>query len=309
MEPITIYRGTTGINTVDDAVRLGGAEGIIDCALIENMTVDRSNRANLRAGNTLVTPGDFHSLYNEKTGPCYVIEELTDYGNIMQVANDLSTRGVRSGLTKNRHMSWAKEGEKIFYANGRENGLIINGVSNFWPDMSKHVGQETDRVFFPAPVAEHLAIAFGRMWLSFSDGDHHLVVYSEPYAYGKFHLAKCYWEFTSRVRMIQPVAAGLYISTEDCVWFYNGVEPDSVEPRIVADFPALEWSAAYDMVEGTDLGFNPGRCALWASPEGAMLGHADGYVINLNKEKVIYPEDVRQGAGLLRGYNFWHMMK
>lgn len=309
---IKIYSATTGLNTVDDPVRLyfNQETGVSDLSLAENISIDRSGRQLIRPGQTLTTAGEFHSVYSKK-GPCFAIEERSTTAAIVEVGNDLSIRGVRSPLTKDQRMSWCRLANQTWYANGKENGVITDGVSENWPDQSVHVGADTNRVFYPAPVGEHIAIAFGRMWIAYNDGGRHIAAYSEPYAFGKFRLSTCYFEFTSRVRMIRPVENGIFISDEERVWFYSGGDPKEVKPTVATDFPALEWSECIDDIDGGDLGseVGPGQCALWASPEGAILGHAQGHAINLNKEKVIYPENVRQGASVLRGYNFIHIMR
>ena len=125
-----------------------------------------------------------------------------------------------------------------------------------------------------------------------------------------YNLAKNYWKLASDCLMVKRVADGMFVSDESKTWFYKGKNPNKVEDIIkVADFPAFEWSEAIDYVEGLDIGLKePGACAMWASPEGAILGTPSGMIVNMNKETIIYPERCGQGAGLIRGYNFIHTL-
>ena len=308
---VNLFTGTTGLNTVDDPVRvtIDGNSAITDLAKSVNVSITRTGRTELRAGNSLSISSNLHSLYCDD-GPCYVIKEFASDGAIEQVAADLSLTGIRSGLTKYARMDFEKDPDGgTFYANGFENGKIVDGISIPWPDMSDHVGGDTSRYFSKAPIGEHIALGHGRAWISYEENGKYIVAYSEPFAYGKFDLTRCYFLFESSVRMIRPVDNGIYISDSNKTYFYRGTDPTDMEIITVANFPAIEWSDAIDKVEASDIGFDKGLSVLWASPEGAILGHSSGTVVNLNKEKIIYPEDVRQGAGLLRGYHFWHVMR
>lgn len=308
---VNLFTAASGLNTVDDPVRvvLDGETAVTDLAEAANISITRTGRPGLRVGHTLHDTSELHSLFCDN-GPCFVAKEFTSDSSIMQVANDLTLSGIRSGLTKYARVSFAKApGGEHYYANGHQNGVIIDGISYEWPDHTSNDFGEQSRVFHNAPVGEHIAIGHGRMWISYEEDGKYILAYSEPFAYGRFDLSRCYFLFPSRVRMIREVVGGMYISDSTTTYFYRGTDPASMEPNIIANFPALEWSDAIEKVECLDIGLDPGLGVLWASPEGAILGHPQGFIKNLNKEKIIYPEDVRQGAGLLRGYHYWHVMR
>ena len=110
--------------------------------------------------------------------------------------------------------------------------------------------------------------------------------------------------------MVKPVDGGLFVSTSKAIYFLEGLVPGDFTQKKRASYPALEWSDAIDYVNGTDIPeFEiEGLCALWTTPEGAMLGTPTGNLINLNKNKVIYPHGTK-GASLLRGLNFIHTIE
>ena len=191
--------------------------------------------------------------------------------------------------------------DKTYYANGYQTGIIEGGASGAW-EVGTYHGVATDRSFdIPAGIT-HLEIHNGRMYATTDN----ILWWSEPFRFDLFDLARSFVMYGSKIRMIKQVAGGLYVSTERNIYFISGGKPNEFQQRKVASFPAVEWSDAIEYVDGGDLGFGPGLCALWASPEGAILGTPGGQILNLTKEKIIYPEDVKTGFGCLMGYNFIH---
>lgn len=304
----TLYERSLGLNTVDDPVDVEySKQGATALQVAVNIT-HRGNKGRLgrRSGQTLQQSGEFHSLFCDG-GDCFVIQELAGSASLMRVNTDYSLTGVRSGLAMDSRTSFAQDGSDTYYTNGTNLGVITGGASNPWPTHD-HAGSTTDRQFTSAPVGHHLAIAFTRMWIAENRADF-VLHYSEPYAFGKFDRVRGKFHFHTAIRMVKPVAGGLFISDGESTWFYGGTLPREMVPVKVADYPALEWSAAIDLVEGAEIGLEPGRYALWASPEGLCAGGPTGLFINLTKERIIYPETVSKGATLLRGYNAIHCME
>lgn len=298
-----MFTGGVGLNTVLDPVRVpyNTESGVSALTATNNITLDDSGRPGRRVGQTLITAGDFHTMFCDG-GDCYVGK--TTY--LYQMGLDESLRGVRSGMSGDR-ISMVQVNEDIYYGNGTDNGILRSGVSYAWPDQTTHVGGTTNRKFSVAPVGNHLAAGFGRMFIA--EGP--VVWYSEPFAFGKYNKTRCYIPFKSDVLMVKMVESGAFFSDRKSTWFIRmkDVAPKDWDPKEVANYPALEWSDAIDYVEGKEIGFAPGLCALWASPEGSILGTADGQLINLTKNNIVYDRTTVTGASLLHGYNFIHCME
>lgn len=296
---INLFSGSSGLNTVTDPTRIpfDPKTGIADLALAVNVSINESRRVNRRTGYTKEQGGNFHSLFCDG-GDCLVARDT----DLFNVGTDMSLAGIRSGLSGER-ISYTQVGDRIYYANGSQNGKVRSGISYQW-EVTEYVGPETTREFFPAPVGSHIAFAFGRMFIA----EDNIVWWSEPYDMGRYDKGRSFWQFNSKVRMIKPVDRGIFISDEKGTWFYHGTNPHALENIVqVASYPAFEWSEAIDLVEGSEIGLQePGLCALWSSPEGAIAGTPSGRLVNLNRDKIIYPETCRSGAGLLRGYDFIH---
>ncbi len=309
MRPINIMSGTTGLNTVSDPVRIpfDPKTGISDLAVAVNITIDESLRPSLRPGYKRTLEGDFHSLFCHGTSPL-VAQNFQDSSSLFLLSSNFKSKlGLRSGMLRNMQLSYAQdEAARIFYVNGRENGVVVNNRSMPWPEDT-YVGPETDRIFSGAPVGNHLCLHNSRMYIAAGSK----IYWSEPYKYGLYEKARNGWSFGSKVLMMMSVTGGMFISDEYSTWFFGGKNPGVLDViNKVASYPALEWSGATDYLEGLEIGLQePGLCAIWASPEGVCVGSPSGVMINLNKKKVVYPENVRRGAGLLRGYHFIHTMR
>lgn len=298
-KPITIFTGASGLNTVDDPTRLPFKSGVSDLGVAVNVTIDQTRQVDRRPGQTLIASGSFHSLFADGD-VCFVAKG----GSLYSVASDLSLTGVRSGMSGAR-IGYCQAGARTYYSNGQENGFIEDSVS--WPwTVGKYHGPDTNRNFVAAPVGTHLAFSAGRIFIATNN----VLVWSELYRHDLFDLARSFVQFNTDIRMVKPVGAGLFVSTQRRTYFLMGQNPAEFKSICVANYPAIEWSDACEYVEGLEVGLQePGLCAVWASPEGAILGTSTGQIFNLNKNKINYPSNARKGFGCMVGYQFLHAME
>ena len=298
--PVRILSGGMGLNTVVDPIRLpfDPETGISDLAVAVNVTVDETGCLSRRNGYLKVRDESSHSLFCDG-GDCLFVSGDTLY----RLLPDYSVETVRTGFTEWDRMAYVQVNNDIYYSNSVELGIVRSGgVPENWV-AQPYVGPETNRVFDGPRPGTHLAFAFGRIFVA--DGD--VLWWSEPFGFAWFDRTRNFIQFPRRIVMVKAVAGGLYVSDEKHTYFLRGTDPKEFIQVTAAGFPALEWSEAIDLVEGFDIGVpDPGLCALWASREGACMGTPGGVVVNLNKKKVIYPEQGSWGAGLLRGYNYIH---
>jgi len=293
MKLITIFTKATGLNTVDNPRRVSQAG---DLGAAVNITIDQSGQPSRRVGQTLLQSGAFHSLFSDGF-VCFAVKA----GTIYKVGTDYSLTAVKSGLSDNR-MAWCMAAGKLFYTNGVDLGYIKNGIHVAW-SKTAYVGPDTDKELSAPFAGHHLAFHGGRMFVARDN----ILWWSEVHSLGLFHLFGSFVQFNTRIRMVKPVADGIFLSTDRRVHFLQGKNPAQFIPTVVCNFPALEWSDCFELAEGLDIGLsNPGLCALWNSTEGAIVGTPGGAAVNLTKEKIIYPENVTQGFSVLNGYNFIH---
>jgi len=300
-DPITIFKGTTGLNTVNDPARL--PEG--DVAEIVNLRIDQSGRPSKRPNFELLTAGNFHSLFKAGNN-CFVSQTRTSDDAIMQINSDNSLTGIASGLTKNRRMSWCANADLIYFSNSIQSGSIQESVASDWT-VGEYFGAATNRDFVIPEYITHMETHSGRMYVSVGN----ILYWSEQHRFDLFDISGAEFhgswaQFSGTIRMIKSVLGGLFIGTDEGTYFLTGNNPAAFNLLRIADFPVIEHSDSIEYVMGQDLGYEPGLCALWASTEGAILGLPTGNIINLNKEKIIYSENVTNGFGCLVGYEFIH---
>ena len=297
MNPILIYSGATGLNTVDDPVRIAFQEGgLTDLQVAINISIDQSLRINRRSGVQRLQTGSYHSLFCDG-GDCFVIRG----GSLYQVTSEDSLIGVRSGLTEDQRMDFKQVGDRTYYCNGYERGFIYNSVSYAW-NLGTYTGIETNRQFSAPPTGTHLATHNGKMYIA----EGNVLWRSELFNFDIYDKAEYPVKFSNNIIMIQPVATGIFISTETKTYFLKDADQVGFIQMEVAQFPAIEWSNTVEKVDATDIGLEGGLSALWASKEGAIIGFPTGQIFNLNKNKVVYPGDATTGFGCLKGYNFIH---
>ena len=299
---IPLLRGSSGLNTVDDPVRIGYSSktGISDLAVGVNVTISPSNRIGRRKGKTLKVPLASHSLFCDG-GECVFVHE----SNFYLLETNFSYRLLRS-LSSNAHMAYTQVGDRIYFTNNQDLGYVKNGIACTWAKTTDYVGPVTQKTFTGPFAGNHLAYHGGRIHISTDN----ILWYSEYAAHDWYDMSRNFIPFDSYIRMIRPVANGLFVSTSKAIYFLEGLVPGDFVQRKLTTYPALEWSDAIDYIDGTDIpGFEiSGPCALWTTPKGAMLGTPTGGVINLNKKKVIYPHGTK-GSSLLRGLNFIHTIE
>ncbi len=299
MRPFNIFSGATGLNIVEDPVRIAQTkDGKSDLQVAVNITIDQSYRPKTRDGVEKKLDGSFHSLFSNGN-VCYVVKGES----LFEVAADFTLTGIRSGLTLDARMAYASVGDRTYYTNGTELGYIKDTISNVW-GIGTYAGVDTNRVFSAPMAGQHLAEFLGRMFIS----EGNVLWWSEPFNFGLFNKGESFVQFHTKIRMIKAVSSGLFISTEKSMYFMQYQDRQFTCNKVAA-YPAVEWSDASELVDGYEVGFKTGGlCAVWASPEGVIVGSPEGFIYNTNKNKVIYPEG-KTGFGCIKGYNYIHGVK
>lgn len=282
----------TGINNKIDPKRLRQYDpktGVTDLAEGQNIDIDDSGQIQSRLGQIEFSAIPSHSAFCNK-GDAFFAQDRESDTAIYRFNTDLTWTGVRSGLVKGSCLSYAQVGAQTFYANGAQNGVITDGVSAAWPDQSEHVGAETTREFYPAPVGNHIEYCPWLMAMLVAVGSS--IYVSEPAAVGKYRLSGRRFDFGHNVRMMKSVEGGIWISTAEEIGFiargedFKGLKWIAKPSRK----PAHEWSVNCELVDLSKTALQiPGESAVWSSDDGKCVGTQDGQLIVFTEEKLIYP--------------------
>jgi hypothetical protein len=290
---ITLFKRATGLNTVANPRRVTQNQEAqsSDLGVAVDVMIDQTGLVMRRPSLTKVQDGNFHSLCSEG----YVVSEGVIY-SVNATGEIFPTR--ISGISGAK-VSFCKAMGSTYFSNG----AVFGRIEGPWgPTPYRGSSKTTKYITGPFP-GQHLAFFAGRMFIA-AEGT---LYGSELFSLGAYHKTKTMVQLGTKINMVRPVSEGMFVSTDSEVWFLAGKHPHNFIPTLVCEYPALEWSDSPVLVEGLEIGMqNPGLCALWNSPEGAILGLPTGQIINLTKEKIIYPETVTKGFGCLMGYYFIH---
>ena len=282
---------------VDPArIRYSPDNGLVDLQATWNVELDATGRIGRRKGFGQLQAGNFHSLFS--MGRYAVgVEIVGSDAELVAVDKLGATDLVRSLVYPNR-MGYVRDGDRLYYSNGFENGYVEEMVDNAWVAGS-YTGRDTTKTVSNPPAGQLMEIAFGRMWIAKDDAVYH----SEPYAYNWFDLARCVIPFHSKVTLLRAVQDGLYISDTARIYFAQGTEPSAMQLITVADYPAVLHAVALDKVNGTRLGLQTNdQYLLIGTKKGLCAAGPRGEFVNLTEEKIEYP-DVSRGSAVIRKEN------
>jgi hypothetical protein len=294
---IRIYSGSDGLSTKLDPTRIefDPRTGVSSLAACVNCAIDDSGRIVRRDGFVATDRIEaWHSLFSCEAYALGVT------GNALAVIeSDMSYTALRN-VQVGARMSWVRDtdGERdvIYYCNGYQAGRIIDKISHSWP-VSEYVGPETRKTFSQAPVGHLLCIRNGRMFI----GQDNILWYSEPGAMSLFRLAANYFVFSSRLKMLQAVDGGLWISDSESVYFLGG----NIAPEI-QEMPLQTLKTACPVIEGSAVkvpgnriagGEMQGEAVAFTTTAGICIGAGDGTLLSITERKIDLPYG-NSGAGL-----------
>lgn len=302
-EPILVFRGSSGINTKLDPTRLrfNAESGISELAACVNCRIDDTGRIARRDGFTATSRTEaWKNLFS-----CGAYALGTKGNALCILEADMSYTAIRN-VQANQRMSFVRtsDGEKdvIFYCNGHQNGRVMNKLSYTWP-VNEYVGVVTTKEFYSAPVGHLLEIRGARMFIA----EDNTIWYSEPNTFYHYRLGANYFRLPSRIRMIQAVTGGLWISDSEALYFYEGnIFPSRLEMPLqnqVATYPAREGTAVKVPASRVGIEGLKGIIIVFTTDEGICVGSADGQLINLTERKIDIPSGLA-GAGFYRDGNY-----
>lgn len=296
MKSILIFSGSNGLNTKIDPVRIrfDSKTGISDLSACVNIDIDDTGRISRRKGSTATSRTEsWHSLFSCGS------YALGVSGNALAVLEPNMARTNIRNITVGAKMSFVRDtdGEQdiVYYANGYENGRVINKLSRTWPLMIP-VGTTTIKKFYAAPVGHLLCVHDSRMFIA---KDNRLW-YSEPNTHYAYRLAANYFGFSSRIKMVQAVAGGLWISDSESVYFFGG----SIAPAL-QEMPIQVKKVDCPVIEGTNvlapasrIGIEglSGIVTIFTTTRGIFVGSGDGILIPISEHKIEIPSSLTGSA-------------
>ncbi len=275
---VTRFAACRGIDPTRPTAALGldPKTGAYHAARAVNVDVLPGGGVARRTGFRRVAAGAFHSLWSCGRNEAFagaddrlvrIVPEAGETGGV-------AVETLAFGLTPGAALSFVAVGDRVYYANGFEKGMIVGGAALSW-------GGAADRTrpgdVVEPPAGHLLEYHAGRLFIAAGDTVHF------TRGAGAFHLMDPAGGFLpgrgGRVRMLAAVEDGLFVGTDAEVFFAAGHDPALFVYRRVMDAPPIPGAClrapGIDLsgVAGTDI---PGAAVVWADARGLCLGRAGG---------------------------------
>lgn len=298
---VVLYKKSIGLDNVSDALRVpfDPKEGVSSLAAAVNVEFERSGVIMRRKGyRKVLSRTGAHSVFGFGKKGLFVA------GSSLYLLNsDFTETGLRSGLTQNLRMYYADVADRVYYSNGAQRGYVEGTTSYAWTKGS-YVGPTTQREFYDPPNGTHLLVWNGRMYIVAGN----LVYYSEPFSYHAFALGDRYLPFKSKIYMLIGVDDGLYVATEDGIYFLSGADgPELRAPSLLAADRIIEHSEVrIDLERVRDFGAGEGY--MFAGQKGLYIAGKSGMIRNVTRDNLKYPV-ATNGSGVLVNDHYLVLMQ
>jgi len=280
----------TGINNVDDAVRLAPMTVKLESAYktayqltqANNVDIDNTYKIASRAGRTLLASAvDGHSLWSDGKA-CFYVDGTTFY----QVMADFTTVVIRN-VTPGLRMSYVVINDRVYYTNGAEFGFV-KGMSNY---ASVNPGIEFKE---PLPAGKFIDVFMGCIYMAVKN----ILYVSDPLC-DYYDVRTGYRMFADDITMVRAVDLGIYVSDKK-IWWLKGFANEDFERQDAYPEPAIPYTDIKFPSEW--MGGKGGDVAVWTGLDGICVGDNNGDVNNLTREKYVMPQRSR-GTAYLRDNN------
>jgi hypothetical protein len=297
-EPV-VFDQFAGLRNTVARSRLGPT----DLATARNIDLDNAGQPRRRRGYQRKAAGDFHSL-TTVGGRTFVVRD----GDLVRVFPDYSMPVLRGGVGPGRVKFVDVAGVTFFASNvtsgkimpddtvqdwgavtaaGEWHSPVVNPTSTL-PDIN-------GKLLGPPPMAEHLALYNGRIYLA----QDNVVWFTELYLFDYVDRTRNFLQFESKITGLIAVADGIYVGTATDVWFLQGSRGEMQRTRMT---PAgmVEHTAIAVPAESLSLQEpTTGEVAMFVSSSGICVGLASGVCFSLTRDKVELPQAIG-GAALHR---------
>ena len=294
-DPITIFRKTTGLNTLIDPVDLDISEGIQELAVAADVEISDKGRLSRRKGYTSVLSGSYHSLFCNG-GDCICVSGTS----LLQVLPDYTTV-ILDTVTENAKLNAVQVNNRIYWCNGYEKGYVENGANNDWV-IGDYVGPTTLRSLVSPPTGTLVEYYNGRMYVVQGSA----LWFSEELNYGAFDFLRGIIPFATNIHMVRAVNDGIYISNAEGIYFLEGTYPGEfrlVHKSSATAIPGTDAKFFGDLLYDRDGKFfitkSNKKAAIWLSDKGICAGFSAGNFVNLTEEKLESLPNGLSGSGVV----------
>lgn len=280
----------TGINTVDDSVRMapvpveaGGIKSAYSLTSAVNVDIDNSYALKSRAGCTKKISGtNIHSLWSRKEYGFYL-----DGSSLYLLNPDYTTSLLLSSLSLDR-MSYVAVNDRVYMTNGTYIG--------YYDGTMHSLSVPTQTYKRPLPAGQLIAYIKGTLMVASGK-----VVYLSDALCDHYDERSGFRVFENNVLMLRPVDDGVYVS-DGSTWYLveRSDDPAEYKKEYINSIGVVPFSDV--VVDGAYVGKGvEGKVALWATDEGICMGDNKGGVKLLTPNYLM--KQLGRGAAMIRNLN------
>lgn len=176
-----------------------------------------------------------------------------------------------------------------------QNGTVLNGVTTYTVINSRKSTNILSTQFMSPMLGGHIIRHYNaRLYIA----NDNVLYFSEPFRYGLMKTAKNFFQFNSKITVLQVVEDGIYVIA-DKTYFLQGNEPKDMQQLTVSLDKAIEGTGItvsadlFDIESSSQMGY-------WFSEKGAMLGMPSGQIKQVTKNNIAINEDLMHGVSMLK---------
>jgi hypothetical protein len=307
--PDVTFGKFTGLKNTVTAERLANDE----LASAVNVEVDDQGQIRRRRGYAKKLSGEFHSLFSAADGTVYGVMN----GNLVIINPGYTTQVLKVGISSDptageTPLSWVQVGDVLYYSSPQDSGKIVNGAVMPWGTLNG-AGYWLSPVVNPTPTlapikgkllrnpphATCMTYWNGRIYM----GAGTTLWATELYLYDYVDATRSFFQFEGEITMLGTVTDGIYVGTDQGLWFLTGstlselkrvpVMDSAVIPGSMVDIPA-------ELANPPQMGLNMDTevkiSLAFLTTNGFCVAQDGGQAYNLTENKFIFPDAARASA-------------
>ena len=258
---------------------------------IVNLDVTNGGTLKQRSGTQLaLAMSECHSLWSPSQNDyAYFASETNLYRFDGETASV-----VASEISPGFAVSYADLGDNIYWSNGIQSGLLLDGVTNTsWGVGGIGPLGQTYMTGIRGGIVRYYK---GRLYVV----DGRTIWATEPMDYQHFDLARGFIQLESEILLFEPVSNGIFVGTvNDGVRYFTG--PDFKQFTLQNADSLVPVRGSGLSVDGA-LFESPGQGAIWLTNRGWVFGAGDGSTRRLTDKQISLP-DYASASSILREAN------
>lgn len=269
-----------------------------------NVDVTDAYKLRRRFGVTRLLTGNWHSLWAHVSGSYgFGVKDGAVY-RLYPRGDNVAATAVGLSVSSRRMVFSDVSSGDVHFSDGQRHWVYSGGAveeltqAGTYDRTEQFADQDEDAAFYDAfPPVFELTWAFGRLWGADADA-----VWYSPAFFPRRCKADTDYIAQPGVTLLKAVSDGVYVGTEEAVWFYAGTDPKKMRPTQVCGEGAVKGTPVAVTADKFKIDGAFGPAVVWESVRGKVLGLSGGRIVYLTDAAVSYaPGEL--GASLLREAN------